>query len=203
MRTIFLLVAALLLIAATSFAQQANPKDSTEDDSNEYQTFFSNKDYFTSVEVGWVSSKDRYFFDNIHLTWWHSDGSEVTASLPGWGMAFSGTWFFQDKIMPFLRGGYAKDGGTLLQKSVTAGIGYYHAKGGNVLGAAIGWGEVNESTWASGLEDQVTATARRNGIRPQAGDARLSLHYGPEGGRLRRRRCKISCPMRRVVTAWG
>ena len=58
--------------------------------------------------------------------------------------------------MPFLRGGYAKDGGTLLQKSVTAGIGYYHAKGGNVLGAAVGWGEVNETTWASGLDNQVT-----------------------------------------------
>jgi len=121
-----------------------------------FETFFSNKDYFKSVEVGWVSSKDRHFFDNIHLTWWHSDGSDVTASLLGWGLAFSGTWFFQDKFMPFLRGGYAKDGGTLLQKSLTAGLGMYMAGGGHLFGAAMGWGEVNETSWMTGLEDQLT-----------------------------------------------
>ena len=58
--------------------------------------------------------------------------------------------------MPFLRGGYAKNGGTLLQKSLNAGMGMYMAGGGHVLGAAMGWGEVNETSWATGLEDQVT-----------------------------------------------
>ena len=120
------------------------------------ETFFTNNDYFKSVEVGWTCSQDRHFFDNIHLTYWHSDGSEVTASLPGWGVAFSGAWYVKDKIMPFIRGGFAEDGGTLLQKSLTAGIGYYPKAKGNLLGTAIGWGEVNESTWAEGLENQVT-----------------------------------------------
>ena len=106
--------------------------------------------------MGWVKSKERHFFDNIHLTYWHSDGSEVTVSLPGWGIAFSGTWFFNDKIMPFLRGGFAEDGGTLLQKSVTAGIGWYQKKGGSLLGFAAGWGEINETTWLEGLDDQIT-----------------------------------------------
>ncbi len=121
-----------------------------------FETFFTNTDFFKSVEVGWVSSKERHFFDNIHLTWWHSDGSEVTASLPGWGLAFSGTWYFQDKFMPFVRGGYAKDGGALLQKSLNVGLGYYLKEGGSLLGGAFGWGEVNESTWAEGLENQLT-----------------------------------------------
>jgi len=121
-----------------------------------FETFFSNSDYFKSVEVGWVKSKERHFFDNIHLTWWNSDGSEVTASLPGWGLAFSGTWFINDKIMPFLRGGFAEDGGTLLQKSVTAGLGWYQKKGRSLLGFAAGWGEINETTWDSGLSDQIT-----------------------------------------------
>jgi porin len=123
---------------------------------NNFKTFFSNNDYFKSVEVGWVTSKDRFFFDNIHLTYWNSDGSDVTASLPGWGIAFSATHYFEDKWLPFLRGGYAKDGGTLLQKSLTAGVGYLPVQGGNLLGAAIGWGEINETTWASGLDDQIT-----------------------------------------------
>ena len=129
--------------------------DPTDPLSN-FESFFKNNDYFKNVELGWVTSKDRHFFDNIHLTYWHSDGSDVTASLPGWGIAFSGTYYIDNKWLPFLRGGYAKDGGTLLQKSLTAGVGYQPVAGGNLLGAAIGWGEINETTWASGLDDQIT-----------------------------------------------
>jgi porin len=121
-----------------------------------FESFFKNNDYFKNIEMGWVTSKDRHFFDNIHLTYWHSDGSDVTSSLPGWGIAFSATHYIGDKWLPFLRGGFAKDGGTLLQKSITTGVGYQPVAGGNLLGAAIGWGEINETTWASGLEDQIT-----------------------------------------------
>jgi porin len=121
-----------------------------------FETFFSKNQYFKSVELGWVSSKQRHFFDNIHLLYWHSDGSEFQGALGGWGLNFSGTWFFNDKYMPFLRGGFAEDGGSLLQKSVTAGFGWYQSKKSNLLGAAIGWGEVNESSWAEGLDDQVS-----------------------------------------------
>lgn len=121
-----------------------------------FETFFSGKQYFKSLEVGWVKSKDRYFFDNIHLLYWHSDGSDFQASLPGWGLNFSGTWFFGDKFMPFLRGGYAEDGGSLLQKSLTTGFGWYQSSNSHLLGAAIGWGEVNETTWGSDLSNQIT-----------------------------------------------
>jgi porin len=121
-----------------------------------FETFFSEGQYFKSVEIGWVSSRSRHFFDNIHLLYWHSDGSEFQAALPGWGLNFSGTWFVQDKWMPFLRGGYAEDGGSLLQKSVTAGLGWYQAANSHLLGAAMGWGEVNETTWGEGLSDQLT-----------------------------------------------
>jgi len=121
-----------------------------------FETFFNQSQYFKSVEVGWVSSRERHYFDNIHLVYWHSDGSEFQASPKGWGINFSGTWFFQDKHMGFLRGGYAEDGGSLLQKSITAGWGWYQSKKSNVMGAAIGWGEVNVSTWAPDLDDQVS-----------------------------------------------
>jgi len=124
-----------------------------------FETFFTNKDYFTSVELGWVSSKARHFFDNVHLTYWHSDGSDVTASLPGWGLSFSGTYFIQDKFMPFLRGGYAKDGGTLLQKSANAGFGYQAKAGGSLLGIAVGWGQPNETSFGPDLKNQGTIEA--------------------------------------------
>lgn len=122
-----------------------------------FETFFSNNDYFKSVELGFVTSKERFYMDNVHLTFWHSDGSDVTASLPGWGIAFSATHYFENNLNPFIRGGFAKDGGTLLQKSITAGLGYQPASGSNLLGIALGWGEPNETTFTSGLSNQITA----------------------------------------------
>jgi len=120
------------------------------------ETFFSKHQYYKSAELGWVSSKDRQFFDNIHLTYWHSDGSEETASPPGWGLNLSATWYFQDMFMPFLRGGYSVDGNTMLQKSVSAGCAYQPVPGGHLLGGAINWGEINEATYGPGLDDQIT-----------------------------------------------
>jgi porin len=121
-----------------------------------FESFFENNNYFKVIEAGWVTSQDRHYFDNIHITYWNSDGSEVTSSLSGWGLAFSATHYINDKWLPFIRGGYADDGGTLLQKSLTTGVGYQKKSGGSLLGAAIGWGEINESTWAPGLDDQIT-----------------------------------------------
>ena len=122
-----------------------------------FETFFSNNDYFKSIELGYVTSKERFYMDNVHVTFWHSDGSEVTASLPGWGISFSASHYFDNNLNPFIRGGYAEDGGTLLQKSLTAGLGYQPKSGGNLLGFAIGWGEPNETTFSEGLDNQFTA----------------------------------------------
>lgn len=120
------------------------------------ETFFSNKEYFKSFELGWVSSKNKFYHDNVHLTFWHSDGSDVTASLPGKGVAFSATHFLSGKWFPFVRGGFAKDGGTLLQKSAVAGIGFQNKPGASQLGAAFGWGQPNETSFGPGLRDQYT-----------------------------------------------
>ena len=38
--------------------------------------FFDDQEYSTHIELGWVSSFDRRYFDNIHLTAWHVDKSE-------------------------------------------------------------------------------------------------------------------------------
>lgn len=123
---------------------------------NNFESFFSNHDYLTSVELGWVSSPDRFILDNIHLTYWHSDGSDVTSSLPGWGLAFSATHYFGEKWLPFIRGGFSNDGGTLLQKSLSTGFGFQPEPGGSVLGFGFNWGEPNETTFAKGLKDQYT-----------------------------------------------
>ena len=59
--------------------------------------------------------------------------------------------------MPFVRAGYADDGGSLLEQSISAGIGYYVRSRSDMFGAALNWGEPNESTFGPGRDDQYTA----------------------------------------------
>jgi len=121
-----------------------------------FDRFFNVNEYFTSVEVGWTTGQDRAYFDNIHLTLWHSDEKSETGDPSGWGLNFSATYFIANKWMPFLRGGYTEDGGSLLQKSVSAGLGYQWIPGRDLLGFGVNWGQPNETTWGPGLRDQYT-----------------------------------------------
>lgn len=126
-----------------------------------FDSFFSDAKYFKSVELGWTTSQERLIFDNIHVTGWHTDGSETFGVNDGWGVAGSASWYVGDRWLPFLRGGYAEDGGTLLQKSVSAGFGYQPVPGvgRDLLGFGVNWGEPNEDTFGPGLGDQFAAEA--------------------------------------------
>ncbi|RLA21200.1 MAG: porin [Gammaproteobacteria bacterium] len=133
-----------------AYADSASPfKDS-------FDRFFDDNEYFTSVEIGWTEGQDKIFLDNTHLTFWHVDDSVEAGAVEGWGVAFSHVSYLNDKWMPFLRGGYADDGGSLLQKSVSAGILYQKDPGANLFGMGLNWGEVNETSFSSGLDDQLT-----------------------------------------------
>jgi len=119
-----------------------------------FDTFFSDNEYFKSVEIGYTTSHERIIFDNYHVTVWHKD-RQVAANVPdGWGLAFSFSRYLNDNFMPFVRGAYAEDGGSLLEKSLSLGIGYQTEAFSGLLGAAFNWGEPNESTFAPGLDDQ-------------------------------------------------
>jgi porin len=122
-----------------------------------FDRFFNTNEYFTSVELGWTTAKDRAYFDNLHLTWWHSDQKTEIGDPSGWGLNGSATWFLMDKWMPFLRGGYAEDGGSLLEASLSAGFGYQWVPGRDLVGVAFNWGKPNETTWGPDLRDQYTA----------------------------------------------
>ena len=56
-----------------------------------------------------------------------------------------------------MRGGWAEDGGGVLQKSVSVGFGYQPNPGKNLLGVGFNWGQPNETTFSPGLDDQYTA----------------------------------------------
>ncbi|MEH6589638.1 MAG: carbohydrate porin [Halioglobus sp.] len=130
------------------------------DISDGFDTFFDDKEYFTSVEIGHTSSHSRIALDNIHLTLWHVDKRKAAGTPSGWGTNFSWSRYFNDQIMPFVRVGYTDDSGSLLSKSVSAGFGYQpdsqYSVPGNLFGAAVNWGEVNESSFGKGLDDQYT-----------------------------------------------
>jgi porin len=124
-----------------------------------FDNFFSDNEYFTSVEIGWTSSHERIIFDNTHVTIWHKDRQVVAGVNSGWGLAFSYSRYLDDNFMPFVRGAYADDGGSLLQKSLSIGMGYQTVAFSGLLGVGLNWGEPNEDTFAPGLKDQYAIEA--------------------------------------------
>jgi porin len=127
-----------------------NPGDSIN-------SFFSEDEFFTHIEVGWISSWERRFSDNIHLTIWHADERNQAKVPNGWGVAFSFSRLFADTWEPFFRAGYSEDGGALWERSVSAGFGYYPGKKGDVLGVGFNWSRPAEDVFGPGLDDQYTA----------------------------------------------
>ena len=122
-----------------------------------FDTFFNNNEYFKSIEIGWTASQDRIYLDNVHLTLWHADERVEGATPSGWGANISWTKHVGGRWLPFVRAGWADDGGSLMQKSVSVGFGYQKNPGKNLLGFGLNWGEPSESTWVPGLDDQDTA----------------------------------------------
>jgi porin len=120
-----------------------------------FGNFFSDREYFKSVEIGFTTSQERIIFDNYHLSVWHKDEQEIAGVPDGWGFAFSFSRYLNENFMPFVRGGYADDGGSLLEKSLSVGVGYQTEAFSGLLGAGLNWGDPNETTFGPGLDDQL------------------------------------------------
>jgi len=116
-----------------------------------FDSFFNDNKFFKSVELGWTKSHSDIYVDNIHTTLWHADESEVQGSTKGYGINFSASRLIKGQWLPFIRAGYSQDAGTLMEKSISAGFGYYGLWGkSNNLGLAMNWGQVE------GNDDQYT-----------------------------------------------
>ncbi|WP_392339212.1 carbohydrate porin [Moritella marina] len=114
-------------------------------------SFFNDSKYFKSVELGWTKSQGQIYVDNMHVTLWHADESEKQGTSRGYGSNFSASRLIDGQWLPFVRAGYSQDAGTLMEKSISTGFGYYGLGGeSNNLGLAINWGEVK------GNDDQYT-----------------------------------------------
>ena len=111
-----------------------------------FDSFFRDNNYFKSVELGWTKSQGEIYVDNIHTTLWHADESEVQGSTKGYGINFSASRLIDGQWLPFVRAGYSQDAGTLMEKSISAGFGYYGlGSESNNLGVAMNWGQVKNN----------------------------------------------------------
>ncbi len=132
--------------------------DSNADSTDPFNGFdtFNDYEFFKTIELGWTTSRDRFYLDNTHITFWHADERDNAGVMDGWGVNLSFAHAFDDKWMPFVRAGYADDGGTLLETTFSAGIGYHFKDDISLLGLGFNWGKPNESTFGPGLDDQQT-----------------------------------------------
>jgi porin len=135
-----------------------DPKDPADG----FETFFDDKEFFTFAEIGWTKSSETLYLDDIHLTVWQVDERDEAGTEDGWGTVFSFARYLDDKYLPFFKAGYANDGSSLLEKSVSIGLGYqpWLDQGiGSLYGIGFNWGEPNSATFGSGLDDQYAVEA--------------------------------------------
>jgi porin len=136
---------------------QAGIADANSDPTDPFDGFdsvFDDSDFFKWVEIGFTPGQQKIFFDNLHVTYWHIDERAI-GTPDGWGI--NGSWqrWIDDKWLPFVRGGYTHDSGSLLEKSVTIGVGYQPIPMRGVIGFGFNWGRPNETSFGD-LDDQYT-----------------------------------------------
>lgn len=119
-------------------------------------SFFDEREYFKHIELGIVSSFEERYLNNSHITVWQADKRDAAGVDDGWGVNLSWAKLLDEAWMPFLRAGYSDDGGALLERSISAGIGHYMSRNGDLLGFGLNWGEPS-SDFGAGLPDQYTA----------------------------------------------
>lgn len=121
-----------------------------------FDTFFNDFETFKTVEVGWTSGARRLFVDNVHATFWQIDERTDAGTPDGYGISFSATKGINDRWLPFVRGGWAHDGGSLYEAALSVGVGYQRVPGRDLLGIGLNWSRPNEDTFGTKLDDQFT-----------------------------------------------
>ena len=136
---------------------QAGISDANSDPTESFDGFDSvanDSDFFKWIEIGFTPKQDKLYFDNTHITFWQID-ERVNGTPDGWGINASWQKWIDDKWLPFVRGGYTEDSGSLLERSLTVGVGYQPVPMRGVIGFGFNWGRPNETSFGD-LDDQYT-----------------------------------------------
>jgi porin len=124
--------------------------DINSDPTDPFNDVLEDGKLFKSIELGWTPSQQQLYTDNIHVTFWDADESEVQGTTDGRGINFSATRLV-GQWLPFFRAGYSEDAGTLAEQSLSFGTGYLGLGGEkNNLGAGLNWADID------GGDDQYT-----------------------------------------------
>jgi porin len=120
-----------------------------------FESFFEDREYFSSLEIGWISSFARRYFDNVHVLLWHADPRDVAGTSHSWGAMFSASTFLDDRFMPFFRAAWADGDGSLMEGTISVGLGLYEPEEKDLVALAIGWGRPSDGAlrdqWSSEL----------------------------------------------------
>ena len=122
-----------------------------------FNSFFGETEYFTSIELGWVKSLETAYVDNLHMVFWHAAERKQLGIPSGWGLAFSYSHLFIDKFLPFVRAGYANDGGALWDRSISMGCGYRISEMIDRLGLGFNWGRPSRNEFGESINYQFTS----------------------------------------------
>jgi porin len=124
-----------------------------------FNTFFDDFETFKNIDIHYTPRSEELFFNNMHVSFYQIDKRDEAGTNDGYGVSFSLTRAVQGKFLPFIRGGWGKDGNSLLEASASIGFGYQDQAIGaqSLLGVGLNWGRPNDDTFGADLDDQYTA----------------------------------------------
>ena len=105
------------------------------------ESFFTDKEYFKALEIGW-DTKYAFGNGNIHALFWDTDRRTSTNTPSSRGVTVGGEQEF-GRLLPFLRYGYSEGGGTPLRHLVAGGFGIKKIFGrpSDIIGVGLSWGQ--------------------------------------------------------------
>jgi porin len=104
-----------------------------------FRSFLDVREYFYHAEIGWISSWDKRFSDNVHVSVWGQDPRNAADIARGRGVTLSASTTLGKRWTPFVRAGYSDGGGALVDRMIGAGIGYRLNERNDFIGFGISW----------------------------------------------------------------
>ena len=93
------------------------------------------------------------------MTAWQVDDRKEANIEGGWGVAFSFSRVMSEQWLPFVRAGYSDGGGALVDRTVSAGLGYRINDRNDYVGLGANWGRPATESAADNSRDQYTFEA--------------------------------------------
>jgi porin len=123
---------------ANANGDASEPLDSAE-------KLFDSGETFKHFALGWSPEWGDRYDQLLQLTFWQADERTEAGVAGGHGVSLAasgraGQW------RPFLRAGYAKDAGVMLDRAVSAGVGYDARGGKDLAGLAVAWGTTPDNS---------------------------------------------------------